>query len=1110
VILCVVLLGTASAAYHPGMRIATTPTDSADEYAEYEQSLYCDALRCIGSNGRPLKSGSIVRADVCGSFCLCTDEKVVRFDCPANLHFNEATGQCDFPQLAQCLPEFLTKEALELYMKYNPDKMRSQGYSVEQWRRMWKCVDCYKKNETMPNEIRPALDAKTSIGKETEPTPKPEQQISDTKNTSIAGNLQKSSSPQTKSINKVTENIPTAGSTTSTSRVDTITSPKLSNAEKGAPQKKPINEEHGLDSSSAEVKQSKIPLHDSFEKEEQLNVKRESSSSGMEDAITKKTSTMQKNTTISTSLSSRTDDSMSDSSGSGASFSINGTAKHTKINALSEKDSEGTAELSTTSGASRQIKGGENTSNSSFASNSRDTQISGPKNSLMPKDADVKARSKVAPAVAFKQGKNAYDTRSAVSKNRFAITQDKFNGTSPLRQDNFFATVVEMAHKISKSSRENNHSLNKTQNSTNADTRRINATNANASQIREKVAPKPELKDYILAKVRDSFSKQKIVNKQQDLRELNQKKVVDASNEKSIKTSGNSRNVTAPARLSEINSRKTPAASNKLRAGTSDQVPSKNTTDVKEKVSTEPQNPGLSKLKSDAPRNKSNATSMPTKDELKSKTENADQKLDISQNTVETKQGNSENRTDTKKNLLKAAPSKNIDVDLSQTTPSGSTKANTKRPNVDLKSGKEIVESNQSVTLETTETKKNISVESRTLTTKTKLGTRQKTVDESIITPSQKKEQVKISTPVEDKKTNSMAIVNKTKDVTVDDHTESINLSSNEDVSSQEINSKVAPNLNLKHENDKSPEAEIKSAIRQNSSSVESSQEPADEDIKGKPITGDQEKSIQVTQRPNMTNKSHETFSSKEVERQAVADLKLKEDNEAEIKSKEKIAEKPSKRIFPVPINDTPTKPLQENKVSALKGKLNNATLSDPKEENTKKPAATTPPPVKDASDKLNPIKSGIREKQPLRSGQKSSNSPIEGEKASHTYLNEQQNSAAVKTATELKLNASSKPANQDLKTNESNATAEVKASNADKPVPSEEFKNTEDENSSTGELLMKLRKALQDVYETAARSNKHRTNHEHLTFKKRIRLLRNKRKSREAARRGKLHRLRH
>jgi len=122
-------------------------------YAEYDQNLYCDAIRCISPNGTRLRHGTIVRADTCDAFCMCTGSRVVRFDCPASLHYNEKTERCDYPQLAQCKPEFLSEESLKLYELYNPGKLLKQGYEAENWRHLWKCMDKFN-NVTRQNETQ--------------------------------------------------------------------------------------------------------------------------------------------------------------------------------------------------------------------------------------------------------------------------------------------------------------------------------------------------------------------------------------------------------------------------------------------------------------------------------------------------------------------------------------------------------------------------------------------------------------------------------------------------------------------------------------------------------------------------------------------------------------------------------------------------------------------------------------------------------------------------------------------------------------------------------------------------------------------------------------------
>uniref|UniRef100_A0A1I8PPM8 Chitin-binding type-2 domain-containing protein n=1 Tax=Stomoxys calcitrans TaxID=35570 RepID=A0A1I8PPM8_STOCA len=56
----------------------------------------CDAPCCGQMNGKP------ILGETCQQFIICNGGRASVFGCPNNLHFNAATGSCDFPENAKC------------------------------------------------------------------------------------------------------------------------------------------------------------------------------------------------------------------------------------------------------------------------------------------------------------------------------------------------------------------------------------------------------------------------------------------------------------------------------------------------------------------------------------------------------------------------------------------------------------------------------------------------------------------------------------------------------------------------------------------------------------------------------------------------------------------------------------------------------------------------------------------------------------------------------------------------------------------------------------------------------------------------------------------------
>ncbi|KNC24176.1 hypothetical protein FF38_11145, partial [Lucilia cuprina] len=56
----------------------------------------CEGVCC----GKP--NGSKLSGETCQQFIVCQNNQQVIFECPNNLHYNSATGSCDFPENAKC------------------------------------------------------------------------------------------------------------------------------------------------------------------------------------------------------------------------------------------------------------------------------------------------------------------------------------------------------------------------------------------------------------------------------------------------------------------------------------------------------------------------------------------------------------------------------------------------------------------------------------------------------------------------------------------------------------------------------------------------------------------------------------------------------------------------------------------------------------------------------------------------------------------------------------------------------------------------------------------------------------------------------------------------
>lgn len=604
-ILCAVLLGTASAAFHPGMSSTSTDSSTDSEYAEYEQNLYCDALRCIGADGLPLKMGSIVRADVCGSFCLCAGLKVVRFDCPANLYFNEAKGQCDYPQVAQCVPEFLSKEALDLYMHFNPDEMYRQRYDVKQLRRLWQCVDTFKNNKTMPHEIpftedEPAPGLRNSKEMSvTDPSALKSLTHPEYKKSTVDSNIHKPSSPQSKSNSKSLSETKLQPENTTSIHSPTMDSSNLSSANTDALQKQTgtfaVDHDRKCfdNSSTAEFQEVKVPQNGTSDEEVQLNFKRESDSTG--NKLVNGTSTQKNN---------RKADSSEVTTSLASNDAVNTKKPHHSSLEKESKESENLNESSTTD-----VKARENSSNLISKSNiavSDDSQTSRSmipstpiKNKLKNNYDKISEREK--PSVDGNH-KKVFNSSPAVVKSRFAIVQKNGINRTATVQDNFFATVVEMARKIKSTPKENIH-FNKTRNFIKADNNQVNVTSdqhhqAQISKVQVENRPDPKVdKEKIKGSKYREETEETISNVPK--KNLEVKILKEDLNEKENRTrqGENAYNLTAPARLPQLKTQKNFGEDSHLRSEATYLLPkdnhpqnkhltNKNAENGKEKVST--------------------------------------------------------------------------------------------------------------------------------------------------------------------------------------------------------------------------------------------------------------------------------------------------------------------------------------------------------------------------------------------------------------------------------------------------------------------------------------------------------------------------------------------
>lgn len=1021
-ILCAVLLGTASAAFHPGM--SSTSTDS--EYAEYEQNLYCDALRCIGADGLPLKMGSIVRADVCGSFCLCAGQKVVRFDCPANLYFNEAKGQCDHPQVAQCVPEFLSKEALDLYVHFNPDKMYRQRYDVKQLRRLWQCVDTFKNNKTMPHEI-PFTEAEPAPGmrkaKEmsgTDPSALKSLIRPESKKSTEESNIQKSSSPQSKSNSKSpTESKLQPGKTISVHSL-TMDSPNLNSSNTEASQKQTGHDRKWFDNSStAEFQEAKVPQNCTSDEEVQLNFKRESDSTG--NKLVNGTSNQKNNR-------------KADSSKVTMSLTSNDAKKPQATNSSLEKESEESENLNNSS--TIDVKAREDSSNLSTSNIgvADDSQISRSMDSSTPiknksKNNYDKISEREKPSVDGSR-KKVLNSSPAVVKSRFAIVQKNGINRTATVQDNFFATVVKMARKIKSTSRENNI-LNKTRSFTNADNNQVNVTSDQHYQaqiLKAQVETRPDPKDS-KEKIKGSkYWEETISNVPKKNLEVKILKEELKEKENLTRQGENACNLTAPARLPQLKTQKNPGKDSQLRSEATYLLPK----DI------HPQNKHLAS---------ENA-------------ENAKEKV----STVA---------------LLKLSKLPEPEPDVSQKNPTAN------NPMKDLKP-------NQNASKNTSEDIDNDSFESGNISAPAKLPSSNHESPQDLPSSGRKEQTRKTMPPVADERSNesvyatnsSASIENETKGVFVEVRRESAdNSSTEEDVSILKTNLKAESQMII-NANEGKPNTKDTKVPRQ--LSLEAPDDTTSHSLENaSPLGAKETEDAKQLMQPPVAHLEHNRERTAEVKAECPSKV-------AATKKSSNQSDEASKKV-PMPLQENKTDDLHTTQdptfgatdvnssgpIEAKPDVKNILTLSDVF------PAAQR----KNYLEKPDSLQFDSKESKVLKTPEETTMEPNEN----------------------TSLDNPLEPEIQYSKVKESNAVTEekivaAKVLNADKKLPAEEFDNTEEEqNSSTGELLMKLRKALQDVYEKAARSNLQRTNHEHLTFKKRVRLLRHKRKSRDTARRGAL-----